>query len=111
MPITFDKKGFRKTARWIKLGKKKYALRMTFLISLFYAVFASFFIAFTLDEIFSWKKVMLLFIVLFLFDFILNYFQMLRQWKSIISDYNETIDYWEKHDPTFFGGEMYEKID
>jgi hypothetical protein len=111
MPITFDRKGFRKTANSIKKGKKHYLLRMSFFMSLFQAIFMSLFFAFINKDNFEWDYFLLVFFVFFIFELILNYYLLSKQWKPIVSDYNETIDYWEKHDPSFFEGVKYNKIE
>lgn len=111
MPITFDRKGFRKTAKNLKKGKKHYALRLSMIGSIFNALLSSFFIAFVFEKSFNVALFLISFFFIFLFTFIADYFVYLTQWKLMIDNYNETIDYWEKHDPTFFEGTKYDKIE
>lgn len=110
MAITFDKKEFKRRYKSLKLGKEKYSLRISFYTSFFSALTLAFLNYFIFDEK-VFETLILKFTFFFIFMFIVNYFVYKSLWKQIKNDYNESLDYWEKHDPSFFDGEKYEKMD
>ncbi|MGE5356090.1 MAG: hypothetical protein ACM3PT_07600 [Deltaproteobacteria bacterium] len=110
MAITFDKKGFRRRYKLMKLGKEKYSLRISFFLALFYAVFMTGFNYLTDDDK-SLKSHVISFFFYLIFMFVINYFLYKSQWSQEKREINETLDYWGKNDPSFFEGEKYEKID
>lgn len=110
MAITFDKKEFKRRYKSLKLGKEKYSLRISFYSSFFLALTLAFLNYLVFDEK-VFESLLLKFTFIFIFMFISYYFVYKTQWKQIKNDYNESLDYWEKHDPSFFDGEKYEKID
>jgi hypothetical protein len=109
MAITFDKKSFRRSYRDLKRGKSKFHIRQSFYQALGFAFLMTVFNYFFDDKIFP--ELLLKFIFYFVFMFVCYYFISKFQWKQIKDDYNDTLDYWEKHDPAFFEGEKYEKFE
>ena len=109
MAITFDKKEFKRRYKSLKLGKEKYSLRISFYSSFFLAIILTFLDYFVFDEK-VFISLLLKFTFFFIFMFMTNYFVYKYQWKQMKNDFNESLEYWEKHDPSFFDGEKYEKI-
>ncbi len=110
MAITFDKKEFKRRFKSLKLGKHKYSFYFSFYPALFFALTMSVVNYFLFDEKII-TTLILKFWIYFIVMFITSYFLSKSQWKQIKNDYNESLDYWEKHDQSFFDGEKYEKID
>jgi hypothetical protein len=110
MAIIFDKKEFKRRYKSIKLGKEKYSLRISLYISLFTALFINGFNYLIFDEK-EIKALILKFTFSFIFLFVVYYFVYKSQWKPLVNDYNDSLEYWEKHDPSLFDGEKYEKIE
>lgn len=110
MAITFDKKEFNKRHKSLKLGKKKYSLMFSLFPALFFSLTMSIANYFLFDEKII-TTLILKFFIYFIIMLITNYFSSKYQWKQIKDDYNDTLDYWEKHDPAFFEGEKYEKFE
>lgn len=109
MAITFDKKDFKRRYKRLKLGREKYLLSSSFFSSLFITFLFSLLNYFLLDEK-RLKSIIFQFSFFFIFMFITNYFVSKYQWKQMKNDFNESLEHWEKHDPSFFDGEKYEKI-
>lgn len=110
MSIIFDKKRFKRSYKLLKPGKEKYNLRISFYTALFYAVFMTGF-NYLINEDKSIKSHVLTFFLYLIFMFFGNYLINKSQWSQVKREFNETVDYWEKNDPSFFEGEKYEKID
>lgn len=113
MDITFDKRNFDKLQRWVSQGVIKYARKQAFMSVLFnIPVYA--FILFILKEDSTEINILnylLLASGVSFISFIPYYFLYKYNFKNIKSIYNNSVDYWEKHDPSFFEGEKYEKIE
>ncbi len=109
MAITFDKKEFKRRYKSLKLGKQKYSLRFSFYPALFFGLIMTFVNYFRFDEKII-TSLILKFCIYFFIMLMTNYFLSKYQWKQMKNDFNESLEYWEKHDPSFFDGEKYEKI-
>lgn len=110
MAITFDKKEFKRRYKSLKLGREKYLIASSFFSTLFTTFFAGLLNYFLFNEK-GFKSIIFISLFFFVFMFVAFYFINKSLWKQMKNDFNESIDYWEKHDPTFFDGEKFEKID
>ena len=109
MAITYNKKGFRRRYKLMKLGKEKYSFVISFLIAFFFASGMKVFNYFMDGEKPLRSFIFSFFFYLF-FMFIIKYFLYKSQWNQEKREINETLDYWKKSDPSFFKKEKFEKI-
>lgn len=100
MPISYDKKGLKKSKKYLNMGKKKYALIFSFYWALFQAVFVAGVLS-LMDEKFSINKFILFLVVLFVSYSIFGYFMNLKNWERMKSLYYESIEYFKENDPEF----------
>ncbi|MBK7093737.1 MAG: hypothetical protein IPH57_01225 [Saprospiraceae bacterium] len=110
MAITYNKKGFKRRYKLMKLGKEKYSFVISFLIAFFFASGMTVFNYFMDDEK-SLRSFIFPFFFYLIFMFVFNYFVYKSQWSQEKRDINETIEYWEKNDPAFFQDQKFEKIE
>ncbi|MGE5356088.1 MAG: hypothetical protein ACM3PT_07590 [Deltaproteobacteria bacterium] len=112
MAITYDKKAFKSIEKSFKTGKKKYILRHSILSSFFFAGTIVFIKYYFWHEDNNFSNLILRFFIYFLIWFLLSFFIVSPAvWNDIERTYNDTKEYWTKHDPSFFDEEKFEKID
>ena len=105
MAITYDKKMLKRLHKKVDGGKRKFAFKNSFLFSSLYFIFmlglmyliqkkTNENLQFDLTFVGTW------FLAAF-FMFIIMYISYLRQWKDSKAMYDESIKYFEKHDPGY----------
>jgi len=100
MPITYDKKALKRFQKYLKMGKKKYALKIAFFSSIFQAIFLSSLLT-LIDKKFEIVRFLILFFATFIFQLITTYISFLKQWDGMVSTYKESIEYFKKNNPEF----------
>ena len=100
MPISYDKKGLKKAKKYLKMGKKKYAMRYSLYLSIILAFILSFPMV-TIHEKFELRKYAVSFFILFAIYFIYGYYKNLKNWEGMKNLYIESIEYFKKNDPEF----------
>lgn len=110
MPISYDKKGLKKSKKYLKMGKTKYALTLSFYWALFQAVFVSGLLMCSNDGKFLLNKFILYSVILFIINFIIGYFSSRKNWENMNSLYHESIEYFKENNPEFIKDILDENI-
>lgn len=111
--ITYDKKKYRKIEKVIVKGKSRYAVKQA-LLGVISNIPVYLFVMFILsgeESIYNTCQKILIIILMSIISFVPFYFLNLSAYSHITKIYEDTREYWEKHDPTFFEGENLKKID
>jgi hypothetical protein len=113
MEITYDKKKYKKIEKDIIKGKSRYAVKQA-LLGVMSNIPVYLFVMFILSGEESyykvWEKILIIFIMSVI-SFVPFYFLNRSAYSHITKIYEDTREYWEKHDPTFFERENLKKID
>lgn len=100
MPVTYDKKTLKKSKKYLKMGKKRYALTLAFYNTIFQTIFVAGLTSLMFRK-FVLYKFLLLVLVLFVFYLIFGYITHLKGWERMKSLYYESIEYFKENDPEF----------
>ncbi len=109
MGVIFDKKKIRKIHKIINGNRKKYAVKTSIIASVVYLLVGG-----TLDylidpENFQTKNEVLELTLKFIVFFFIMYFILYYNWRYMKKDYDDTIQYFEKNDPSFLDDILKEK--
>ena len=101
MGVIFDKKKILKLHKILNGNRKKYAIRTAIIASVVYILIGG-----TLDylidqEDFMTKKELVEVSLKLIIFFLTMYFVLYYNWKYMKKDYDDTIQYFEKNDPSF----------
>lgn len=110
MGITYDKKTLERYFKYLRMGKKKYTLMLTFYTSVFQTVFMAVFFYYIFKEKFDFKFILSM-CALFVFYMISGYFLALKNWKNMNNLYNESIEYFKENNPEFIKDILEKKQD
>ncbi len=109
MAVIHNKKKFRKAAELIRQGKNYYAFYRLKHESYSYPIY----FLLVLIGIYFWSDDYLFDLIKYSFIFfisaILSYFSNRDSFLELMYDFNDTIDYYNSNDPSFFDGIEYKK--
>ncbi|HHH52670.1 MAG TPA: hypothetical protein ENK91_03350 [Bacteroidetes bacterium] len=100
MAITFDKKALKKSMKYVKMGRTRYALRIAFFYSIFQAIFTPLFL-FLINEDYSWTHYIEFAILLFVLNYVTMYIISSKDYKRMESLYYNSIEYFKENNPEF----------
>lgn len=105
MAITYDKKRLKQLHKQVNGGKKRYALKIAFFVSLFWYIFMIIIMGLVYSKTKENFKFDLEFLSFWFLGavimFVFNYYFYLKNWKDTKALYDDTITYYEEHDPSF----------